>query len=111
MPSGMTRGWSPLRRASTSSSAVISSREHTDRHPVLADALYDDWNIGVNPVPEPPHVCVIAPWDDRTAVFVDAIEQDWQQQGVLGVVAVEQRRPCRQPQLHCGVKSQAPGAH
>jgi hypothetical protein len=34
----------------------------------LADALDDDWNIGVNPVPEPAHLCVIARWDDRTAV-------------------------------------------
>ena len=57
---------------------------------------HDELRIGVHPVPELAHVGVIARCDDRTAVFADAIKQDRQQQGVLGIVAVEQRRPCGQ---------------
>ena len=34
-----------------------------------------------------------------------------QRQGLLEIVALEQRQPCRQPQRHCGVEPQGPGAH
>ena len=78
-------------------------------HPVLAHGLDDGWNIAVGVAQKFPSLAAPPRWSEqRTPLVVTTVQQDGQEQRVVDVAGIEQRRPIPHPEPHGGVESSAP---
>ena len=78
-------------------------------HPVLAHGLGDGWNIAVGVAQKFPSLAAPPRWSEqRTPLVVTTVQQDGQEQRMVDVAGIEQRRPIRHPEPHGSVESSAP---
>ena len=74
-------------------------------HPVLAHGLDDGWNIAVGVAQKFPSLAAPPRWSEqRTPLVVTTVQQDGQEQRVVDVAGIEQRRPIRHPEPHGSVR-------
>jgi hypothetical protein len=71
--------------------------------------LDDGWNIAVGVAQKFPGLTTPPSWPEQWAsLVVAAVQQDRQEQAVIDVAGVAQRRPIQHPKPHGGIESSAP---
>ena len=89
----------------------LASAGVADRHPILTHGLDGRRDIAVGVAQELLGLAgLVCRSEQRTALIVFTVNQDGQEQSVIDVAGVEQRRPSRYSRSHGGVESQTPGA-
>src|SRR2546429_6107850 len=89
---------------------LLASAGVADRHPILAHGLDGRRDIAVGVAQELLGLAgLVCRSEQRTALIVFTVNQDGQEQSVIDVAGVEQRRPSRYSRTHGRVESQTPG--